>query len=124
MPTPAQIPGAQTEANTAPVSPRGGMQVGAARRVRLAMIGAGIYTRDAHLPALARLQEHFELAAIFSRSESSARALAELWHSLAAAASIGHVTGVKVSASLTAPELFTDLAALLARDDIEAVDIA
>ncbi len=88
------------------------------------MIGAGIYTRDAHLPALARLQERFELAAIFSRSASSAHALAEHWHTLAATAAPGHETGVTPPAGSSAPELFTDLAALLARDDIEAVDIA
>ena len=110
MPTPAQIPGAQTEANATPQPAAAGAQAATPRRVRLAMVGAGIYPRDAHLPALARLQERFELAAIFSRSEANARALAEHWYTLSAAAA--------------APELFTDLAALLARDDIEAVDIA
>lgn len=104
MPTPAQITGA------------------ALRRVRLAMVGAGIYPRDAHLPALARLQERFELAAIFSRSESSALALAEHWQPLAASA--GQGAGAPAPAPIAAPELFTDLAALLARDDIDAVDIA
>ena len=86
MPTPAQIPGAQTEANATPQPAAAGAQAATPRRVRLAMVGAGIYPRDAHLPALARLQERFELAAVFSRSESSARALAEHWHTLTAAA--------------------------------------
>jgi len=122
MPTPAQIPGAQTEPNTAPQPLAAGAQAATPRRVRLAMVGAGIYPRDAHLPALAHLQERFELAAIFSRSESSARALAEHWHSLTAAA--GHETGANFPSRQSTPELFTDLAALFARDDIEAVDIA
>jgi predicted dehydrogenase len=122
MPTPAQIPGAQTEPNTAPQPLAVGAQAATPRRVRLAMVGAGIYPRDAHLPALAHLQERFELAAIFSRSESSARALAEHWHSLTAAA--GHETGANSPSRQSTPELFTDLAALFARDDIEAVDIA
>ena len=132
MPTPAQIPGAQTAeneaANTAPESLAADAQLGPQavkpRRVRIAMVGAGIYTRDAHLPALARLQDRFELVAIFSRSDASVRALAEHWLALAAAASAGHDSDVAPSAGVAAPELFTDLAALLARDDIEAVDIA
>ena len=122
MLTPAQIPGAHTEPNAAPQTPSAGAQATTPRRVRIAMVGAGIYTRDAHLPALARLQERFELAAIFSRSESSARALAEHWHALTAAA--GHEAGAAPPAGPSAPELFTDFAALLARDDIAAVDIA
>ncbi len=123
MPTPAQIPSAQTEPNTVPQPSAAGAQAGTPRRVRLAMVGAGIYTRDAHLPALARLQERFELAAIFSRSESSAQALAEHWQTLITAAA-SHETGLTSPASASAPELFTDLAALFARADIEAVDIA
>ena len=45
--------------------------------------------------------------AIYSRSESSARALADHWATL----------------TNSSPELFTDLPTLLARDDIEALDI-
>jgi predicted dehydrogenase len=122
MPTPAQIPGAQTETIAMPQPSGAEAQAATPRRVRLAVVGAGIYPRDAHLPALARLQERFELAAIFSRSESSARALAERWHSLTAAAD--HGAGVTSPDPVPAPELFTDLAALFARNDIEAVDIA
>ncbi|MFN8467982.1 MAG: Gfo/Idh/MocA family oxidoreductase [Caldilineaceae bacterium] len=106
-----------------PQPPAAGAQADTPRRVRLAMVGAGIYTRDAHLPALARLQERFELAAIFSRSESSAQALAEHWQTLITAGA-GHETGLASPVSTSAPELFTDLAALFARGDIEAVDIA
>ena len=124
MPTPAQIPGVQTAQNEAANEAANEAPNASPRRVRLAMVGAGIYSRDAHLPALARLQERFELAAIYSRSESSARALAEHWHTLTAAAAVGRETGEAPPSSFSAPELFTDLAALFARDDIEAVDIA
>lgn len=82
-------------------------------RLRLAMIGAGIYARDAHLPALARLREQFELAAIYSRSLSSAAALAAHWQRLEG----------QRPADVTRPDLSTDLAALLSRDDIDAVAI-
>lgn len=77
------------------------------RRVRLALIGSGIFARDAHLPALLELQDSFTVAAVFSRSADKAQALA------ARAALPGEPP----------PAVYTDLAALLARDDIEAVDI-
>lgn len=70
--------------------------------VRIALIGAGIFARDAHLPALETLGDQFELVAVFSRSADSAKALVE------------HLPHV---------EIFTNLPALLARPDIEAVDI-
>jgi predicted dehydrogenase len=95
-------------------------QPGASRRVRLAIVGAGIYARDAHLPALVRLQDRFDLVAIYSRSASSARALADHWRTLCGAT----VVTASPSHPLTlSPELTTDLSALLARDDIDAVDI-
>lgn len=72
-------------------------------RVRLALIGAGIYARDAYLPALNRLRDHFELAAIYSRSLASAEALAARWPD-----------PVMVT---------TDLPALLDRSDIDAVGV-
>ncbi len=71
--------------------------------IRLALIGAGIYARDAHVPALQTLADRFEVAAVYSRTRANAEALA---------AAIG-----------PAVEATTDLDALLARDDIEAVDI-
>jgi predicted dehydrogenase len=71
--------------------------------MRLALPGAGIYARDAHLPALNRLRAHFDLAAIYSRTQSSAESLAAHWPDRV--------------------EITTDLPALLARDDIEAVSI-
>ncbi len=107
MPTPAQIPDAQMEPNATSAPAASAPDPSALRRVRLAVVGAGIYARDAHLPSLARLQDRFDLVAIYSRSESSARALADHW------ATLTH----------SSPELFTDLPTLLARDDIEALDI-
>ena len=71
--------------------------------VRLAIVGAGIYARDAHMPAFKALGETFEVAAIYSRTQASAAALAQ--------GLPGRV------------DLYTDLDTLLARDDIEAVDI-
>jgi predicted dehydrogenase len=71
--------------------------------IRLAVIGAGIYARDAHTPALLRLHDRFEVVAVCARTQASADALAAHFG--------GDVTGC------------TDVAALLARDDVEAVDI-
>ena len=76
---------------------------GYVKPIRLAMIGAGIYARDAHAPALAQLADHFQVVAVCARSHASADALAARF-------------GNEV-------ERCTDVAALLARDDIEAVDI-
>jgi predicted dehydrogenase len=97
-------------------------------RVRLAIIGAGIFVRDAHLPALAQLREEFELAAIYSRSLSSATALAAHWRTLARQrpADEGQrpPDGGQRPADEASPDLTTDLAALLLRSDIDAVVIA
>jgi predicted dehydrogenase len=90
----------------------------AARRIRLAMIGAGIYARDAHLPALARQQDCFELAAIYSRTAASAGALAAHWHTLAAGTPAGPPS------LFQPPTITTDLQGLLADPTIDAVDIA
>ncbi len=73
------------------------------RRVRIALIGAGIYARDAHTPALLKLQDRFEVVAVFSRTAATATALA-----------------AKFGADCA---ISTDLAALLARPDVEAVDV-
>jgi len=75
--------------------------------VRLALIGAGIYARDAHIPSLLNLGDRFDLVAVYSRTPEAAAARAEQW----------------ATARGKQPETYTDLAALLARDDIEAVDI-
>lgn len=71
--------------------------------LRIALIGAGVFARDAHVPSLLRHPDRFTLVAIHSRSHASAAALAE---------SIPH-----------AVDISTDLDALLARPDIDAVDI-
>jgi predicted dehydrogenase len=77
--------------------------------VRLAVVGAGIYARDAHLPAYAQLQDRFDLVAVCSRTATSAETLAEHWCTLAPSSS--------------RPLIYTDLTALLASPDIDAVDI-
>lgn len=71
--------------------------------IRLALIGAGVFARDAHLPSLLRHQDRFKIVALYSRTEATAQSLAE---------QIPYPT-----------EIFTDLDALLARPDIEAVEI-
>lgn len=71
--------------------------------VRLALIGAGIFAKDAHVPSLLRLPASFELVALYSRTATSAQALAQ---------AIPHPV-----------KIYTDLTALLADPEIEAVDI-
>jgi predicted dehydrogenase len=71
--------------------------------IRLAIIGSGIFARDEHLRALKGLEEQFEVVAIYSRSLANAIALAK---------TLPH-----------AVEAYEDLGLLLARDDIDAVDI-
>jgi predicted dehydrogenase len=71
--------------------------------IRLALIGAGIFARDAHVPTLQALGDAFEIVALCSRRRESVEDLA---------------------AELNAPvDITTDLDALLARDDIDAVDV-
>jgi predicted dehydrogenase len=73
------------------------------KRIRLALIGAGIFMRDAHLPALLRLSDRFEIVAVHSRTPESTAALIE-----------------RIGASV---EPIADVDALLARADIDAVDM-
>lgn len=75
--------------------------------IRLALIGAGTYARDAHIPSLLNLTDYFDLVAIYSRTQASAEARCAQWQER---------TGIR-------PDAYTDLAELLARPDIEAVDI-
>ena len=71
--------------------------------IRLALIGAGIFAAEAHVPALQKLQDSFEIAAIYSRSQASA---------------------TKLAAQLPYQvDTYTDLSAVLARADLEAVNI-
>jgi predicted dehydrogenase len=70
--------------------------------IRLALLGAGIFAREAHLPALRALGDTYEIAAVYSYKRSSADKLLDI---------------------LPQPvEVYEDLDALLARDDIDAVD--
>lgn len=71
--------------------------------IRIALIGAGIFAHNAHLPALLAMPDRFHIAAVYSRTEERARALVE---------------------RIPYPaDAMTDLAALLARNDVDAVDI-
>jgi predicted dehydrogenase len=75
--------------------------------IRLALIGAGIFARDAHVPALRTmgdpLGDRFEIVAVYSRTRATAEALLPL------------LPGK--------PDICTDLTTLLRRSDIEAVDV-
>jgi len=73
------------------------------RRVKLGLIGAGLIMNNAHAPALEALRDRFEIAAICSRTEKSARALAERFGR---------------------PPIYTDYRRLLEQPDVEAVDVA
>jgi predicted dehydrogenase len=71
--------------------------------IRLALFGSGIFARDSHLPALKALGSTFEIVAIYSRNQETAAALAATLP-----------TGV---------EIYSDPSTLLARSDIDAVNI-
>ena len=71
--------------------------------IRMAIIGAGIFARDAHIPALVALRNRFQIVAIASRTLESAQArAAEVPYSV---------------------ETTTDIPSLLAREDIEAINV-
>lgn len=71
--------------------------------IKLGLLGAGLFARDAHVPNLLALSQVFHITAVYSRSEDSARALtAKLPYEVA---------------------VYHDMETLLARDDIDAVDI-
>jgi predicted dehydrogenase len=71
--------------------------------IRIALAGAGIFARDAHLPSLLRLRNDFEIVAIYSRTEASAARMAKELPGSAA--------------------IYTDYAALLADPTVEALDV-
>jgi predicted dehydrogenase len=71
--------------------------------IRLGLIGAGTFARKAHIPSLKDLPDQLEIVAVCSRTRESAEAVAAL---------LPHPV-----------DLYTDAAALLARADVEAVDI-
>ncbi len=71
--------------------------------IRLALAGAGLFARDAHLPAIKGLGDTFEIVAVYSYRKSSAAGLLE---------------------ALPYPvELYDNLETMLERTDIEAVDV-
>lgn len=72
--------------------------------IHMALIGAGIFTRKAHIPAVEALgTDKIEVKVVYSRTEKSARVCA---------------------AEIPYPvEISTDMDAVLARQDIDAVDI-
>lgn len=71
--------------------------------IRLALVGAGIYAQNAHLPALLALQDRVKIVAVYSRTEAAATTLTQ-----------------RIEGDVS---IYTDLSALLARADIDAVDI-
>ncbi len=71
--------------------------------IRLALLGSGIFAREQHLRALKGLAEQFEVVAIYSHSLANAAALAKTLPEAVAA--------------------YDDLGAVLARTDVDAVDI-
>jgi predicted dehydrogenase len=71
--------------------------------IRLAFIGAGLFVRDSYVPSILRLGDTFQVVAVCSRTVESAQKAAVLFPK--------H------------PEIYTDSAALLARDDVEAVAV-
>lgn len=79
------------------------MSAATTQPIRLALIGAGIFVRDAHAPALNALGDMYRVVAVCSRSQESAQRAAALFP--------------------YPVETCTDIPALLARDDVEAVDI-
>ncbi|KAG8835827.1 hypothetical protein FRC17_000790 [Serendipita sp. 399] len=83
--------------------------------ISVAILGAGIFARIAHLPAIHKLNDTYELKAIYSRSRSSASELAETAESLLSlpkgSIALYHDLGGQDS----------DLNALLGRRDIQAV---
>lgn len=71
--------------------------------IKLGMIGAGLFARDAHAPALKNLSDQFDVVGVYSRTEESASALAGLFPN--------------------SPHVYTDMDQLLEDENIEAVNI-
>jgi predicted dehydrogenase len=71
--------------------------------IRLALDGAGVFARDDHVPAVRALGDRFDIVAVYSRTRATAEAL---------------------QSHLAHPaDIYTDLDEMLARSDIEAVDV-
>jgi len=71
--------------------------------IRLALIGAGLFARGAHAPSLLQLGDRYRVVVVYSRTYASAAAVAAMFP--------------------YPVDVCTDMAATLARDDVEAVDI-
>jgi len=74
------------------------------RRLRLGLIGTGVAARIMHWPALEQLRDRYELVAVANRTLSKAESFADM-------------AGVDRSA------VYADYRELLARDDIDVVDV-
>lgn len=77
--------------------------------IRVALIGAGIFARDAHVPSLLNLPNDFTITAIYSRTESSAAALAS--------------TVQAKQPNATEIQLYTDLSTPLSSPAVDALDV-
>ena len=73
------------------------------RPVRIALIGAGTFVRKAHAPSLLELGDAAQIVAVYSRTRASAETVAD---------SIPYDV-----------DIYADIAALLADESVEAVDI-
>jgi len=83
--------------------------------VGVAILGAGIFAKEAHLPALSKLPSSlYTLRAVYSRSKSSSSSLADSAKSLLSLSSLSVYYD-------DPPSSETSLAALLSRQDISAV---
>src|SRR5437879_79886 len=71
--------------------------------IRLALLGSGIFAREEHLRAIKLLPAQYDVVAIYSRSQANAAALAK---------TLPHQV-----------DAYSDIAPVLARGDVEAVDI-
>jgi predicted dehydrogenase len=74
-----------------------------AEPIRLGLVGAGVFARDDHVPAIRALGDRFDIVAVYSRTRASAEALQ------------GHLAH--------SADIYTDLDEMLSRPDIEAVDV-
>ncbi|KZT26123.1 NAD(P)-binding protein [Neolentinus lepideus HHB14362 ss-1] len=83
--------------------------------VGIAILGAGIFAKEAHLPALSKLSSSlYSLKAVYSRSQESASSLASSAKELLSLSSVGVYYDKPQSAN-------SSLQALLSRSDIDAV---
>lgn len=72
--------------------------------LRVAFIGAGLFARDVHLPAILKMPDRFEPVAVYSRTRESAEQFA-------------------AAASGKSLDITTDYDALLERADIDVLDV-